>query len=158
MNEAAWLTAERIELARTILSSHHRAFGRPLLAGCPGAKTPRLGAQELFIAATVVLAHDGGADPRLIYANRSALGLWRRDWNAMVGLPSRLTAAAAERPARAAALDQARAQEAITNYSGIRIDSAGRRFQIQGARLWSLRDANGQPCGQAACFESWWWL
>jgi len=156
--EAAWLTAERIELARTILNSYQRAFGRPLLAGCPGTQAPRLGAQELFMAATVVLAHDGGTDPRLIYANRSALGLWRRDWNTMVGLPSRLTAAAAERPARATALDQARAQEAISGYSGIRIDSAGRRFQIQGTRLWSLRDANGKPSGQAACFESWWWL
>lgn len=158
MNEAAWLTPECVALAGSILRSHQRGFGHPLLAGCTADRSPRQCAQELFMATAAVLAHDGGADPRLIYANRTALRLWRRDWNAMVNLPSRLTAAAAERPARAAALNQARAQEAISGYSGIRIDSDGRRFQIQGARLWSLRDAAGQPCGQAASFESWWWL
>ena len=158
MNEAAWLTPERLALADSILRSHQRAFGHPLLAGCTPDRSPRQCAQELFIATAAVLAHDGGADPRLIYANRTALRLWRRDWNAMVGLPSRLTAAAAERPARATALNQAHAQAAISGYSGIRIDSNGRRFQIQGARVWSLRDGAGQACGQAASFESWWWL
>ena len=158
VNEAAWLMPERVELARRILACHQQAFGHPLLAGCAVDRVPRLCAQELFAATAAVLAHDGGADPRLIYANRTALQLWRRDWSAMVGMPSRLTAAAGERPARATALQQARAQEAISGYSGIRIDSTGRRFQIQGARLWSLRDANGQLCGQAASFESWWWI
>ena len=158
MNEAAWLTPERLELAGTILASHQRGFGHPLLAGCTADRSPRQCAQELFQATAAVLAHDGGSDPRLIYANRSALHLWRRDWSAMVGLPSRLTAAAAQQPARAAVLHQARAQEAMSGYCGIRIDSGGRRFQIQGARLWSLRDAAGQACGQAASFESWWWL
>ena len=110
------------------------------------------------MATAAVLAHDGSADPRLIYANRTALQLWRRDWNALVGMPSSLTAAAAERSKRAAALEQAHAQEGISDYSSIRIDSAGRRFQIQGARVWCLRHQEGQPCGQAASFESWWWL
>jgi hypothetical protein len=158
MKEAAWLTPERIALAGWILTSHQRAFGHPLLAGCGSERVPRQCAQELFMATAAVLAHDGGADPRLIYANRTALQLWRRDWNAMVGMPSRLTAAATERSSRAAALEQARAQEAISDLSGIRIDSAGRRFQIQGARVWCLRDQEGQLCGQAASFESWWWL
>jgi hypothetical protein len=49
-------------------------------------------------------------------------------------------------------------REAISNYSGIRIDSQGRRFRIEGARLWTLRNEAGEACGQAACFESWWWL
>ncbi|MCX5949507.1 MAG: MEKHLA domain-containing protein [Cyanobacteria bacterium] len=158
MKEAAWLTPERIALAGWILASHQRAFGLPLLAGCGSERSPRQCAQELFMATAAVLAHDGSADPRLIYANRTALQLWRRDWNAMVGMPSSLTAAAAERSNRAAALEQAHAREAISDYSSIRIDSAGRRFQIQGARVWCLRDQEGQPCGQAASFESWWWL
>ncbi|MFZ0409034.1 MAG: MEKHLA domain-containing protein [Cyanobium sp.] len=158
MTEAAWLTPQRIELAGMILASHRRAFAGPLLAGCTAARCPRQCAQELFSATAAVLAHDGGADPRLIYANRTALRLWRRDWDAMVGMPSRLTAGAGEQPARAADLDRARSREAISGYSGIRIDSDGRRFQIQNARLWNLRDGDGQPCGQAASFESWWWL
>lgn len=156
--EAAWLTAERIALADAILAGHQRAFGQALLADCAAGRSPRQCAQELFAANSAVLAHDGGADPRLIYANRTALRLWRRNWDTLVGMPSRLTAAASERSARAAALEQALSQEAISGYSGIRIDGEGRRFQIRGARVWSLRDANGQLCGQAASFESWWWL
>jgi hypothetical protein len=49
-------------------------------------------------------------------------------------------------------------RQAITSYSGIRIDSSGRRFAIAGARIWTLRDSGGEPCGQAAAFSSWWWL
>jgi hypothetical protein len=52
----------------------------------------------------------------------------------------------------------ARAQDGLRGYSGIRIDSRGRRFQIRNARLWTLRDASGQLCGQAAAFDDWWWL
>jgi hypothetical protein len=158
VNEAAWLTPERLALANAILSSHQCAFGHPLLAGCTADRSPRQCAQELFIATAAVLAHDGGADPRLIYANRTALRLWRRDWDSLVGMPSRLTAPTDQRRSRSAALNQAHAEEAISGYGGIRIDSDGRRFQIQGARVWSLRDGAGQACGQAASFESWWWL
>lgn len=111
----------------------------------------------------MVLAHDGAPldqdeGPRLIYANRAALRLWRRDWAAMVGLPSSLTAEPAERASRQQALACAQQQQAIANYSGIRIDSQGRRFAITGARIWTLRDAHGQPCGQAAAFGDWHWL
>jgi len=155
--EAPWLSAASQACAARILEGHRRAWGRPLLA-LPADATPRLQAQELFAAAAVVLAHDGAEDPRLIYANRAALALWRRPWNAMVGLPSRLTAEPAERPARSGALAEAQRQGAIAGYGGVRVDSAGRRFRIEGARLWTLRDRAGQPCGQAACFESWWWL
>jgi hypothetical protein len=73
-------------------------------------------------------------------------------------MPSRLTAEPAERASRRQALVAARAQEAIEGYRGIRIDSRGRRFAIEGARLWTLRNGSGQPCGQAASFSSWWLL
>lgn len=106
----------------------------------------------------MVLAHDGADDPRLIYANRAALTLWRRPWSTMVGLPSRLTAEPSERPARSGALAEARRRGGISGYGGVRIDSGGRRFRIEGARLWTLRDGDGQACGQAACFACWWWL
>ncbi|MBD2548589.1 MEKHLA domain-containing protein [Microcystis elabens FACHB-917] len=153
-----WLSQAAIATAARLIEGHRLAFGRPLLAGVTTSRSPLQGAQELFVAATVVLAHDGGADPRLIYANRSALRLWRRNWHAMVGLPSRLTAEPAERRSRALALEQARRCQALEGYGGIRIDSGGRRFRIENARLWTLRDGGGQPCGQAAAFGRWWWL
>ncbi len=153
-----WLGDAAIATASSLLQGHRQAFDRPLLAGLEHGRSPLQAAQELFVAATVVLAHDGGADPRLIYANRAALRLWRRPWGAMVGLPSRLTAEPAERQSRALALEQARHREALAGYTGVRIDSVGRRFRIENARLWTLRDGDGQPCGQAAAFASWWWL
>ncbi len=172
---APWLEGSAQALAAVILRSHQRAFGRPLLtpaiqaaAGPGGFLEPQQGprgpenlvlaAQELFAASTVVLAHDGGPDPRLIYANRAALRLWRRPWAAMVGLPSRLTAEPAERAGRAQMLSEAQRQHALSGYTGIRIDSHGRRFQIRGARLWTLWNAAGEPCGQAAAFSDWHWL
>jgi len=155
---AAWLSAASCRVAAQILEGHRQAFGRPLLAGCGAARDAGQSAQELFAAPMAVLAHDGAADPRLIYANRAALLLWCRRWDEMVGLPSRLTAEPGERQQRAAALVQARRQEALQGYAGIRIDSRGRRFRIENARLWSLRDGQGYPCGQAAAFARWWWL
>ena len=106
----------------------------------------------------MLLAHDGGSDPRFTYANRAALTLWRRSWREMVGLPSRLSAEPAERGSRAAALARALAHDTVQNYTGIRVDSQGRRFRIEAARLWTLRGADGAPCGQAAAFSRWWWL
>lgn len=87
-----WLRPETLRLTRTLLDSHRQAFSRSLLAGCDERLSDRQAAQELFTASRVVLAHDGSPDPRLIYANRSALMLWRCDWCTLVGLPSRLTA------------------------------------------------------------------
>ena len=76
----------------------------------------------------------------------------------MVGLPSRLTAEPSERAGRAVALERARRCEALEGYAGIRVDSSGRRFRIENARLWTLRDPGGRACGQAAGFGRWWWL
>jgi MEKHLA domain len=156
---APWLTPEAQAIAARITASHTTGFGQPLLA--PVA--PEHLAQELFNLDTVVLAHDGAdpegdPGPRLIYANAAALRLWRRTWREQVGLPSRLTAEAQERPGRTRMLMSALEQHAIRGYCGIRIDSRGRRFQIRNARLWTLWDSAGNPCGQAAAFSDWWWL
>jgi hypothetical protein len=99
----------------------------------------------------------GDPGPRLIYANRAALQLWRRPWAALVGMPSRLTAEPAERAGRAQVLARAQRQHAIGHYTGVRIDSQGRRFQIRRARVWSLRRPDGDG-GQAAAFSAWHWL
>ena len=158
--EPPWLTPRACDLAGWLLESHRRLFGRPLVAcgGLAGPDGGRSAAQELFAAAICVLAHDGQEDPRLIYANRAALRLWGRRWGEMVGMPSRLTAAPEERPARRAMLTAALRQEAITGYGGVRVDRSGRRFRIEGARLWTVRDGAGAACGQAAAFGRWWWL
>jgi PAS domain-containing protein len=160
---APWLSAAAIGIAQQILHSHRAAFGTPLIAPLPADASSEQWAQALFAAERVVLAHDGAdpagdPGPRLIYANRAALRLWRRPWSELVGMPSRLTAEPAARQERSQALVRAQSQQAITGYGGVRIDSQGRRFRIEGARVFSLRDSAGEPCGQAACFSRWHWI
>ncbi len=155
---AAWLSPKHQRWALIIESSHQRAFGRGLL---PGDFTPdqtRTRAQSLFSKSEPVLAHNGNQDPTLIYANAAALLLWRRDWKTMVGMPSRFTAPEQERQERAQALGSAEKMDAFQGYRGIRIDSEGRRFVIDNARIWTLWDAQGERCGQAASFARWWWI
>ena len=145
-------------LVSILLLSHRRAFDCPLLASDRPGTSRRLTAQELFNSSMAVLAHNNAGDPALTYANATALRLWKRPWNEMVGMPSRLTAAQSERNERSASLKQALARDAINTYSGIRIDRCGRQFMIHNARIWTLWDEEGRRCGQAAAFSSWWWL
>jgi len=145
-------------LVSILLLSHRRAFDSPLLASDRPGTSRRLTAQELFNSSMAVLAHNNAGDPALTYANATALRLWKRPWNEMVGMPSRLTAAQSERKERAASLKQALAIDAINTYSGIRMDRCGRQFMIHNARIWTLWDEEGRRCGQAAAFSSWWWL
>jgi hypothetical protein len=158
VGDPPWLQAPVLDVVRWIVRSHRAAFGTPLLAGVATEGHPRLTAQEVFAADRVVMAHDGDTDPRLIYANAAALRLWSRTWGEMIGLPSRLTAEPSQQRERDQALARARLQEAMAGYGGIRVDRAGHRFRLAGARLWTLRDERGTVRGQAASFSDWWRL
>ena len=151
--EASWLSPQLLGLTALLLESHQRLFQRPLIR----SQSIRLAAQELFVLDQVVLCHDGSEDPRFLYANRAALQLFSRNWEQMVGMPSRLSASANQRLSRREQLELARRQDKLENYSGVRVNSQGRRFQIRGARIWSLIDQERHYSGQAACFSQWWW-
>ena len=151
--EAPWLSPQLLGLTALLLESHQRLFQRPLVR----SSGIRLAAQELFVLDQVVLCHDGSEDPRFLYANRAALQLFSRNWEQMVGMPSRLSASANQRLSRREQLELARRQDKLENYSGVRVSSQGRRFQIRGARIWSLIDQERHYSGQAACFSHWWW-
>ena len=151
--EAPWLSPQLLGLTALLLESHQRLFQRPLVR----STGIRLAAQELFVLDQVVLSHDGSEDPRFLYANRAALQLFSRNWEQMVGMPSRLSASANQRLSRREQLELARRQDKLENYSGVRVNSQGRRFQIRGARIWSLIDQERHYSGQAACFSQWWW-
>ena len=151
--EAPWLSPQLLGLTALLLASHQRLFHRPLVR----STGIRLAAQELFVLDQVVLCHDGSEDPRFLYANRAALQLFSRNWEQMVGMPSRLSASANQRLSRREQLELARRQDKLENYSGVRVNSQGRRFQIRGARIWSLIDQERHYSGQAAWFSQWWW-
>lgn len=103
-----------------------------------------------YRAARVILCHGLGPDPRFVYVNESAQRLWERPWRTMVGMPSRLTAPPDHRSSRAGALAD---NDVVTGYSGERISATGRRFIINDATVWPVRDAGGRRVGQAAAFD-----
>ena len=148
---APWQTPASQCLVSRLLLSHQRAFKRPLLTcGDP--------TKQLFGSEMAVLAHDNSPDPLLIYANATALRLWERSWQEMIGMPSRCTAEEGAREQRASALKQAQKQDAFEGYSGIRVSRTGQRFMVNNARIWTLWDDQDRYCGQAAAFSSWCWL
>jgi hypothetical protein len=112
-------------------------------------------AEKVFLAPFVLVAHGTEADPVLNYGNATALGLWEMSWDELTHTPSRLTAEAPNREARARLLAEVTARGFIDNYSGIRIAKTGRRFRIVQATVWNLLSENGLPCGQAAMFSRW---
>jgi PAS domain-containing protein len=106
-------------------------------------------------APSCVLAHNTDADPRFIYANKTAQSLFGYGWDELVTLPSRLSAEAPNREERQRLLDAVARDGFATGYSGIRIAKSGQRFKIEDGVLWQLRDANGSLRGVAAAFSRW---
>jgi len=126
--------------------------GRELIA--PEA-TEAETARALYHAPFVVLSHDSAPDPIFNYGNRLALDLFELTWDELTAMPSRLTAEAPDREARARLLAEVDRRGFIDDYSGVRISRQGRRFRIARATVWNLTDVQGRPCGQAATFAEW---
>lgn len=133
-----------------IAESHARVTGRALVAPAHGLR------EALWNAASVIVAHGTGADPVFFYGNRTALKLFEMDWASFVQMPSRLSAEPLLRDERAQLLERVARDGFISDYSGIRISSSGKRFRIERATVWNLLDGNGICHGQAATFDRWW--
>ena len=132
-----------------LAGSYARLTGSPLVA-------PGDGADWLYHEAPfAVLAHDGEADPRFVYANRTAQACFEYPWDEFVTLPSRLSAEAPDRAERQRLLDDVARSGFVSNYSGIRVAKSGRRFRIADGVVWQLIDTDGALHGQAATFSSW---
>ena len=112
-------------------------------------------ARQLFYAPFVVLSHDTGTDPLLNYANQAGLRLFEINWKELTILPSRLTAEPMHRDERARLLGRVTRHGYIDDYSGVRISRTGRRFLIERAIVWNVRDDEGAAYGQAATFSAW---
>lgn len=149
---APWESDAVATLLRRIVASHRHWTGHDV-AGI-AADAPDI-ASRAFAAPLVLLAHDGGADPRFTYANRMAQELWELDWATFVGMPSRLSAEADQTADRQRLLDRAREHGFIDDYQGIRRSRTGRRFRIEGVLLWNVLDEAGARVGQAAAFSRW---
>jgi len=109
----------------------------------------------LFHAPFAVLAHSAESDPKFTYANNKAMKLFRMEWESIVGMPSRLSAEAANREQRERLLKAVNEKGFIDDYSGVRIASDGTRFSIINATIWNLVDIDGEYAGQAAMIADW---
>jgi len=152
LNPEPWNTPQGVRHAQLLLDSYRRWLGCELL---PRQGSPAEQTHALFHAPFVVVSHGTQADPILNYGNGAALKLWEMEWAAFTQTPSRLTAEAPERSERARLLDEVTRNGFIANYKGVRISATGKRFRIDEAIVWNLRDENAAHYGQAATFARW---
>lgn len=134
---------------RLLADSHLRLTGRALI---DTSADDTLLAQHLWDAPFVLLSHGTEPDPVFNYANRAAQTLFE---HALIGLPSRLSAEAPLREARARLLERVHRDGYIDDYAGVRVSASGRRFRIEQATVWNVVDAAGWLHGQAAAFSRW---
>lgn len=140
---------DHIRLLRT---SFYRLTGRDLVD--PHLQDPAA-AKTIYFAPYVVVSHNTAVDPIFNYGNQTALELFELSWSDFTALPSRQSAEQPDQIARARLLQEVSTKGYIDHYSGVRISSSGRRFQIDNAIVWNLIDTQGIYCGQAATFRTW---
>lgn len=145
-------TVSSLEHAALLLESHLRVVGRPLL---DADVTATESARALYFAPFVVLAHGLEPDPVFCYGNAAAQSLFEFEWDALVRLPSRLSAEPMNQEERQRLLDAVSTRGYIDDYAGVRISRSGRRFRIERATVWNVIDATGARRGQAATFSRW---
>ena len=136
-----------------MVTSHHRLLGTQL-AGPSAVGASASDLEWLYERAPFcLLAHDGGSDPRFVYANRTAQRCFEYGWDEFVGLPSRLSALPDGRAERAVLLASVARDGFARGYRGLRVAKSGRRFWIEDVTVWNVFDPEGRPIGQAAVYE-----
>jgi MEKHLA domain len=150
MSALPWQQPDVMAHSQRLLTSFAHWTGRPLIEAAPESVT-----QKLFEASFVLVSHGPQADPIFNYGNQVALDLWEFDWDSFRQLPSRRSAEPITQAERDQLLATAQSQGYIRDYQGVRISRSGRRFWIEDVILWTVFDAQQQPCGQAAMFERW---
>ena len=151
MTLVPWQLPTVISHTVLLLESFERVVGQPLFNNL--AETPELQAQQVFEAPFVVVSHGTQPDPIFNYGNQRALDLWETTWDAMTQMPSRLTAEPMNREERSYILSETARQGYVTGYSGGRISTTGRRFQILDVTIWNVVDSAGEKQGQAATYH-----
>ena len=115
-------------------------------------------ARFLFSAPFALLSHDSQPDPVFNYANQTAMSLFAMNWEDITACPSRLSAEPVNQAERARLLREVTENGYSDGYRGVRIGRHGRRFEIEAAVVWNVRDERGIYQGQAASFRHWRWL
>jgi MEKHLA domain len=146
VSQFPWQQEAIINHSQRLMYSFKHWTGRCLL---DVSGTPKEIAQALFEAPFVLISHGIEADPIFNYGNRKALQLWEFSWSEFTKMPSRQSAEEVVQEERDRLLAEA-ATKGFSNFSGVRITSTGKRFQIQDGILWNLLNKQNQHSGQAA--------
>jgi len=109
---------------------------------------------ELFFASFAVMSHGTETDPIFNYANQCALDLFEMTWENFIKLPSRYSAEMDSQEERDRILQRVSEDGYVDDYTGVRITSKGRRFQITNAVVWNVFD-ECRYFGQAALIRDW---
>ncbi|POX64385.1 MEKHLA domain-containing protein [Streptomyces sp. Ru62] len=154
MSDRTAVTARGADFTALLLDSHLRLVGAPL---CPQQwRNAAEAADWLYNQAPFgLLAHDTSADPRFVYANRTAQRCFGYTEAEFTGLPSRLSAAPDAQEDRDAFVDAVNRRGFADGYRGRRVRKDGSLFWIEDVCMWDLVDADGHKHGQAAVFRSW---
>lgn len=142
--------ATDIGFFQLLASSYLHLTGRPLPVphDAPGEAARWLYEEAPF----GLVAHNTEADPRIIYANRTAQRWFEYSWEEMTAMCSRLTVSAALRAERERMLQSVRMHGFVDNYRSIRVARSGRQFWIERVTVWNLLDGQGACEGQAALY------
>jgi len=141
--------AEDPEFFALLTRSYARLVGSPLV---PEGSGP---AWLYHDAPFAVVAHNTDADPRFVYANKTAQACFEYPWAEFIQLRSRFSAEEPNRFERQRLLESVTQNGFVTGYNGVRISRSGRRFWIQNGVVWQLMNDIGITFGQAAVFHSW---
>ena len=149
MNSKQFSISSHIEL---LLRSYNRCTGKILL-DINGS--PEEIAEKVVNAPFALVSHDNVDDPVFNFGNRTALELFELSWEEFTKLHSRESAEPVNREDRTRLLKRVTENGFIDDYSGIRISSTGKRFEIRDATVWNVIDNEGIYRGQAAYFDKW---
>jgi hypothetical protein len=144
-----WQQEAVIRHSQRLLYSFQHWTGRSLLDASGSLAEI---AQQLFEAPFVLVSHGMELDPIFNYGNQRALELWELDWEQFTQMPSRKTAEQVVQEERDRLLAET-TTNGFSNFSGVRISSTGRRFQIEDGIIWNVLDEQNQRCGQAAVYS-----
>ena len=149
-----WQQDAIIRHIQLVLQSYKHWTGNDLVNM---SDSPEEIAREIFEAPFVLVSHGTEADPIFNYGNRKALTVWELSWEELTKMPSRQSAEEVIQEERNRLLQETQAK-GFSNFSGVRITSTGKRFQIKNGIIWNLVDEQNQYCGQAAIYSNTVWL
>ncbi|ARV61783.1 MEKHLA domain-containing protein [Nostocales cyanobacterium HT-58-2] len=144
-----WQQETVIRHSQRLMQSFYYWTGRALL---DASGSPEEIAQALFDAPFVLVSHGTQPDPIFNYGNRMALQLWELSWEEFTKMPSRKTAEEVVQKERNRLLAET-TTKGFSHFSGIRVTSSGKRFEIQDGLLWNVISEEKHLFGQAAVYS-----